>query len=115
MLLVFPIALLALFVAVHVALVMHGRSVVAAAAQDALAAAQIENGSLADARARAEATLDIAPGLTEVAIDVHTEDDGDTIVVTVSARVESVFLGLGSDMTSVASGPKERFYAQDER
>ncbi len=110
---VFPLAVVSFLLCAHGALVFHGRSVVAAAAQDGLRAAQIENGTADDARQAATAILDLAPGLSNRAINVASA--GDTITVSVSAELDTVVPGLFSDARSVASGPRERFYAEDER
>lgn len=114
-LLVFPLAVLAIFLCAHAALVFHGRSVVAGAAQDALRAAQIENGSREEARDAANRLLALAPALTNRSVQVGYSDGGDTITVTVSADVETVIPGLLNDVRSVATGPRERFYGEDER
>ena len=114
-LLVFPLAVLSVLLCAHAALVFHGRSVVAGAAQDALRAAQIENGSRGDALDAATRLLDLAPGLTDRDVDVSYSDGGDTITVTVSADVQTVIPGLLNDVRSVATGPRERFYGEDER
>lgn len=111
--LVFPLAALSFLLCAHTALVFHGRSVVAAAAQDGLRAAQVENGTGDDARQAAGSILDLAPGLKDRSVSVVSE--GDTITVTVSAEVDTVVPGFFSDARSVATGPKERFYTEDER
>ncbi len=110
---VFPLAVVSFLLCAHAALVFHGRSVVAAAAQDGLRAAQIENGTGADARQAAAAILDLAPGLKDR--DIAVVSEADTITVTVSARLDTVIQGLFSDARSVASGPRERFYGEAER
>ncbi len=110
---VFPLAVVSFLLCAHAALVFHGRSVVAAAAQDGLRAAQIENGTGADARQAATNILDLAPGLDNRNVGVVS--DGDTITVTVSAELDTVVPGLFSDARSVASGPRERFYGEAER
>lgn len=114
-LLVFPVAVLAVLLCAHAALVFHGRSVVAGAAQDGLRAAQIENGSAGDARSAAQRLLDQAPGLRDRNVSVGYTDDDDTITVTVTADVVSVIPGLFNAVRSVATGPRERFYEEDER
>ena len=115
LLFVFPVAVTAVLLCAHAALVFHGRSVVAGAAQDALRAAQIEGGSRADAYAAADNLLALAPGLRNRNVAVGYTDGDDTITVTVTAEVVSVLPALFVDVRSVATGPRERFYGEDER
>lgn len=115
MLLVLPMAVLAFMFCAHAALVFHGRSVVSGAAQDGLRAAQIEGGGAADAVREGTEILRLAPGLKNPAIAVSTADGGDRITVTATGQVVSVIPGLLTDVRSVASGPRERFYAENER
>lgn len=112
---VFPVAVTAILLCAHTALVFHGRSVVAGAAQDALRAAQIEGGSAQEARTAADGLLAVAPGLRNRNVAVGYADGGDTITVTVTADVVSVLPGLLDNVRSVATGPRERFYAEPER
>lgn len=110
---VFPLAVFAFLLCAHAALVFHGRSVVAAAAADGLRAAQIENGTASDARAAASSILDLAPGLSGRSVVVSAS--GDTVTVKVSAELNTVVPGLFSAAGAEVSGPKERFYTEDER
>ena len=114
-LLVFPLTVLSILLCVHAALVFHGRSVVAGAAQDGLRAAQIENGSREQALNAATRLLALAPALHNRKVQVSYSDDDDTITVVVSADVSSVIPGLLNDARSVATGPRERFYGENER
>jgi len=114
-LLVFPLAVLSILLCVHAALVFHGRSVVAGAAQDGLRAAQIENGTRQDALDAATKLLNLAPGLQNRSVRVGYSDDDDAITVTVTAEVATVIPGLLTDVRSVATGPRERFYSEEER
>lgn len=112
-LLVFPLAALSILLCAHAALVFHGRSVVAGAAQDGLRAAQIENGTEQDGEAAAERILDLAPGLDNRSVRVTADDE--TVTVIVTADVDSVVPGLFTEARSVATGPRERFYGEEER
>jgi Flp pilus assembly protein TadG len=112
-LIVFPAVILAFYFAIHAALVFHGRSVVAAAAQDGLRAAQIEHGTEADGVAAANATLALSPGLTNQSVEVIQGDD--TVVVKVSAEVETLLVNILTNVSAEASGPRERFYSEAER
>lgn len=111
----FEVTVAAILLCAHAALVLHGRSVVAGAAQDALRAAQIEGGSRQDALDAARDLLALAPALRNSNVAVGYADGGDTVTVTVTADVVSVLPGLLDDVRSVATGPRERFYAEPER
>lgn len=112
-LIVFPAVVLCFYFAVHAALVFHGRSVVAAAAQDGLRAAQIEGGTQADGLAAANATLNLSPGLKNRSVQVVQTND--TVTVRISAKVETLLADLLTDVTAEVSGPRERFYSEKER
>lgn len=112
-LIVFPAVILLFYAAVHAALVFHGRSVVAGAAQDGLRAAQIEDGTVADGVAAANQTLALAPGLKNKAVEVNQGND--IVYVKVSAEVETLIVGLFNVVDAEATGPRERFYSEAER
>jgi Flp pilus assembly protein TadG len=112
-LIVFPAVILSFYFAIHAALVFHGRSVVAAAAQDGLRAAQIEGGTAADGRAAADQTLSLAPGLRNPSVNVNQTND--TVTVTVSAHVDTLLAEMFSTVSAEVTGPRERFYSEAER
>ncbi|MGB5755662.1 MAG: hypothetical protein WBM50_02005 [Acidimicrobiales bacterium] len=112
-LVVFAATVLAFYGAVHAALVFHAKSVVSAAAQDGLRAAQIEDGTEADGRAAAEQTLSLASGLRNKAIAVSQSDD--QVRVTVSAEIETPLIELFNSVSADVTGPRERFYSEAER
>ena len=58
-----PLVVTMVFLVIHAALVYHARSIVAAAAEDAARAAQVEDGSAAEGRAVAGALLEGSAGL----------------------------------------------------
>lgn len=111
----------AFYAAVHLALVMHGRSVVAAAAQDGLHAAQVFGGTNADGRAAAENTLNLSPGLRNRSIQIARTSTGSGIAdcsqirVQVSAEVSTLFVEFKNAVTADVTGPCERFYSERER
>lgn len=111
---VIPAAFLAFFFVIQVALVFHARSVVSAAAQDGLRAAQAENATDQDAR---DATAQILAGSAGLLSDetVVVSRSGEFVTVQVSAKVSSVALGLEGPVTASASGVRERFRPQSER
>jgi hypothetical protein len=114
-LIAFTLTVLAFYFAVHAALVFHGRSVVAAAAQDALAATQREDGTAGDGYAAANRTLGLSPGLRDVDVSVDINSANTQVRVEVSARVETALIEMGTDVSAVAVGPRERFYLETER
>ncbi len=114
-LIAFALAVLAFYLTVHVALVFHGRSVVAAAAQDALAAAKLEDGTINDGYAAAHRTLSLSPGLRDVQVNVQYEAGDTRVRVTVSASVETVLVEMRNDVTATVVGPREQFIPEDER
>jgi len=98
----------------HVTLVFHGRAVVAAAAQDGLHAAQAEDGSGADGEERARATLALGPRWSSSDVSVGVDGDERIVTARVQASIDSL-LPFFTDVDVQVSGPKERFYAEDER
>lgn len=112
-LVIFTATVLALFGAVHAALVFHGRAVVSAAAQDGLRAAQIEDGTEADGRAAAERTLGLAAGLQNKNIQVNR--GADTVTVRVTAEVDTPLVELLNTVSAEVTGPRERFFSEPER
>ena len=111
----FPLVMLLLTVVIQFALAFHGRSVAIAAAQDAARAAQVETGSEALGRQRAERLTSVYAGglLHGVTIDVDRSVDG--VSARVSAEVSSIVPGLHLHVTGTAAGPIERFIPADER
>lgn len=102
------------FFVIQVALLFHARSVVTAAAQDGVRAAQVENATAADAQAAASQILAGSSALlNNETVDVTTS--GEFVTVTVTADVSSVALGLTGPVTASASGVIERFRPQSER
>lgn len=112
-LIVFPAVIIAFYCAVHAALVFHGRSVVAAAAQDGLRAAQLEDGTEADGYAAANRTLALSPGLQNTDVDVSQGNDA--VSVTVTAQVNTLLIGVFTNVRADVTGPRERFYSEAER
>ena len=112
-LIVLPAVLALFYIALHATLVYHASSAVAAAAQDGLYWAQIEGGTEADGVAAATQTLNIAAGLENESIEVDQGED--TVTVRVSADVSTVLVELFNSVSAEVTGPRERFYAEDER
>lgn len=110
---VFGAVVVLLYICIHGALVFHGQSVAAAAAQDALRAAQVEGGSEEAGREAAETTLAHFQGFRDVTIDVSQGDD--EVSVEVRATVETPTFDFVNEISSRVSGPRERFYTETER
>ena len=111
---VIGLATVMMFFVIQVALLFHARSVVTAAAQDGVRAAQVENATAADAQAAASQILAGSSALlNNETVDVTTS--GEFVTVTVTADASSVALGLTGPVTASASGVIERFRPQAER
>lgn len=107
-----------LFGAVHLALVAKGRSVVSAAAQDGMHAAQVFGGTAETGRVAAERTLNLGPGLTDRTIDVAISTVNgrcDQVRVRVTARVETSVVEVFNVVSADVTGPCERFYSEPDR
>lgn len=104
---------LLLYISIHGAMVFHGQSVVSAAAQDGLRAAQLEGGTESDGQQAAEATAAYFQGLSNVQIDVDRTDEQVTVKVT--ATVETPTFGFANNVSAEVSGPTERFIKESER
>jgi Flp pilus assembly protein TadG len=109
-----PLVVTMVFLVIHAALVYHARSVVAAAAEDAARAAQLEDGTAADGRAVADALL---RGSSELLPDpvVSVERGATTVEVTVRATVRGPIPWLRPTVAASAGGPVERFIPESER
>lgn len=114
LLLVLPTFMLMILTIAHATLVFHGRAVAAAAAQDGLHAAQAEEGDGADGEERARATLALGPRFSSYDVSVGIDGDDTTVTARVQASIDSV-LPFFTEVDIEVSGPKERFYAEDER
>jgi hypothetical protein len=112
---VFGLVIFAFFAAVHGTLVFHARSVVEAAAQDGLAAAQLEGGTEDDGRNAAFNTLNSFENLADRQVSVDINGADTEVRVRVSARITTLPIDLFADVSAEAVGPKERFYDIDER
>lgn len=112
-LVIFASVILVFYGALHAALVFHGQSVVAAAAEDGLRAAQIEGGTSSDGVAAAERTLGLAQGLRNKSIDV--DQGSDSVRVRVTAEVQTPLIELFNTVGADVTGPRERFYSEAER
>ncbi len=114
MAIMFGLATVMVFFVIQVALLFHARSVVSAAAQDGVRAAQVENATASDAHDAASQILSGSTGLLNNESVVVTPS-GEFVTVTVTADVTPVVFGLTGPVTASASGVIERFRPQSER
>lgn len=107
-----PLAFLAIFGGIHLAIIYNAQNVAAAAAQDALYAASQFGSDEDDGEAAGQRTLDLWPPIESSDVDV---DQGrDTVTVTVTVKVTAPMPWL-KDIEVTATGPYERFYLESER
>jgi hypothetical protein len=109
-----PLVVTMVFLVIHAALVYHARSMVAAAAEDAARAAQVEGGSAADARAVAGALLEVSASLLPDPV-VSVERSATTVSVTVRGTVRGPIPWLHATVSANAGGPVERFVPESQR
>jgi Flp pilus assembly protein TadG len=109
-----PLVVTMVFLVIHAALVYHARSMVAAAAEDAARAAQVEGGSAADARAVAGALLEGSASLLPDPV-VSVERSATTVSVTVRGTVRGPIPWLHATVSANAGGPVERFVPESQR
>jgi len=112
-LIIFTLVITMFFASVHALYIFHGSHVVSAAAQDALARAQLEGSTFAEAEQLGESRLGLFSALEgDVVVNPLRNDQ---IEVIATARVDTPFLNLGRNLTTRVQGPAERFYEQRER
>ena len=109
-----PLVVMMVFLVIHAALVYHARSIVAAAAEDAARATQVEDGSAVGGRAVAVALLEGSAGLIpDPAVSV--ERSATTVSVTVRGTVRGPIPWLHATVSASAGGPAERFVPESQR
>ena len=107
-----PLALLVVFGTIHLALVLHGRNVAEAAAQDALFAASQFGATQQDGEAAANRTLDLFQGIQGATVSVvKTERE---VRVSITGEVTTP-LHYFSGFTVEVIGPNEEFLNEAER
>lgn len=110
---ILPVVMLAILLGVHFSLILHGRNVATAAAQDGLHAAQLEFATSGNGQQAAQNTLNLFGGITNASIEVSR--DLDTVSVTVRGEVRTPLDGLFNTFEVTRTGPVERFYFESER
>lgn len=108
-----PLAMLLFLVAVQVALTLHARSVLSAAAQDYVRAVQTEDpGSGEDA---ANAVLAGSTQLFSSRPGIDASIGADVVGVTITGTVMSLVPGWSPEVTGSAEGATERFRPPSQR
>lgn len=103
----FPAVLLIIMFALQFGLYLHAAQIVEAAAQEAVEAAQVEQGRPADGRAAAAALLHDLPALRGA--DVSVRRTATVATARVSGRAQQLVPGLDLRVVAEAQGPVERF------
>ena len=111
-LIILPVVMFAILLGIHFSLVLHGRNVANAAAQDAVQAAQLQFAGGGDGEQAARNTLSLFPGIRNA--DVSVIPGLNTVTVTIRGTVETPIDGF-NDFEVTKSGPIERFYFESER
>ncbi|MBQ0985880.1 pilus assembly protein [Streptomyces sp. F63] len=106
--LVVPALLLLALLAVQFALAWHARHIAQYAAQRALAAARVEDGSAADGRTQARRSLTALGSRVLTAPSVTVDRTTARTTVRVDGAVLAVVPGLDLRASGTASGPTER-------
>ncbi|KNE82420.1 MULTISPECIES: TadE/TadG family type IV pilus assembly protein [Streptomyces] len=106
--LVVPALLLLALLAVQFALAWHARHIAQYAAQRALAAARVEDGSAADGRTQARRSLTALGSRVLTAPSVTVDRTTARTTVRVDGSVLAVVPGLDLRASGTASGPTER-------
>ncbi len=111
--LLMPVALLAVMLVVQAGLYFHARQVVQAAAQEALEAAQGEGGNAHAGRLRAQSFLDETGGVRRPIVEVAREVD--EVRVRVDAVAPNVLPGAAWKVAGTVQGTAERFLPESQR
>lgn len=112
-LIILPLVLFAIAMCIQGALILHGRNVANAAAQDGLMAAQLDGATQGNGKVAAENTLALFDGIEAAKVSVSRNDD--TVTVTIEGEVSVPLDGLFNSFSVTATGPVERFYLESER
>ena len=104
--------MLSIVLGIHFSMVLHGRNVATAAAQDAVQAAQLQLATGGNGHQAAQNTLAMFPAIRDAQISINMGID--TVSVTIRGSVDAP-IGLFNDFEVTRSGPLERFYFESER
>lgn len=108
------VAIQVVLLVMHASLVFHGRQVVNAAAQEALAEAQLLEGNTAAGEAAGQKVLSLSSGLFSSS-NVTVSRGNETVSVTVTATVDTLIFPVVNNVSAEVSGPTERFLAEADR
>jgi hypothetical protein len=103
---IFVLVILLLFVVLQFGLWFYGREVAAAAAQHAVDAARVENGSAAMGEATANQYLGQVGGLPDATVSVTRTSE--TVTVTVHGQAVSIVGFIDPPITVTVTAPVER-------
>jgi len=109
-----PLAFFAVFATIQIALVIHGRNVVTAAAEDGLYAAAQFGAKEDDGKDAAKRILSLHNGLEVSDGDIDVAIGDETVTVTIKGRVTAP-LNFFNDFEIATQGPAEKFYLESER
>ena len=110
---VMPVLLFWIMLIVQYGLWFHAKQVAAAAAAEAIDAAQVPDGLASDGEAAARSFLAQSGNLAEVAVAVDRTPE--RVAVRVSGRAPQVVPGMAWSVASEAQAPVERFVPQTDR
>lgn len=113
--LVFPIAMLLIFVVIQAALVFHAQAIVDSAAQDGVQAGQGESGNEATVLSAARSVIGTSADNLLSDVDVFVQASPSRLSVTVQATVKSLIPGYTPTVSSTAAGPREIFIPENRR
>ena len=103
---IFVLVILLLFVVLQFGLWFYGREVAAAAAQHAVDAARVENGSAAMGEATGNQYLDQVGGLPDATVSVSRTSE--TVTATVRGQAVSIVGFIDPPITVTVTAPVER-------
>jgi Flp pilus assembly protein TadG len=109
----FPAVLLWLMLIVQYGLWWHGKQIANAAAAEAVAAAQVPNGTEADGNAAAHRFVDHSGNLTNVTVQVSRRTD--VVIAEVGGNAPRLVPGVEWSVTARSQAPVERFIPEDQR
>jgi Flp pilus assembly protein TadG len=109
---ILPVVVIAAWLSIQAALVMHAQNVVRAAAEDAAVAAASHSG---DPRATARSLVEGSAGDITSDVSVNSDVGPELVTVTVTADVKSVVPFGSFTVTESASAPVEVFIPEPER
>ena len=108
-----PVVIALVLMPFQIGLWWHAQQVAAAAAREAVDAAQVDGATEADGAAAAHRFLDAAGNLSEPTVTVTRATD--TVTVEVTGRAPRLLPGFDWRVTAHAEAPVERFIPEPDR